>query len=190
MKRWIVSTLLLLSLVAGFSACGTEPEVELSPPEGEEIVAFELASPAFDHEGTLPPRYSCDGDNESPPIRWNDEPEGTESFALIMDDPDAPGRTFVHWVIYNLPPLAHSLETGVNGDADLPEPATHGENSRGDTGYTGPCPPGGTHRYFFKLYALDMELDLDPGATKQELLDAMDGHVLGQAELMGRYQRQ
>lgn len=106
-----------------------------------------------------------------------------------MDDPDAPGGTFVHWVVYNLPASVTSLPEGIRSDRDLPQGAVHGQNSWGSNSYGGPCPPSGTHRYFFTLYALDRRLDLAPGATKEALLRAMTGHILAQAQLMGTYQR-
>ncbi len=141
-------------------------------------------------QGRIPPHYTCDGDDVSPPLSWSGIPEGTKSLALIADDPDAPRGTWVHWVLYNLPPDLSDLPEDVRRDRELPNGARQGTNDFQRIGYGGPCPPGGRHRYFFKLYALDTVLDLDPGATKEQLLRAMDGHVLAEAEVMGTYSRQ
>lgn len=148
-----------------------------------------LTSSAFTHGAMIPKEYTCDGKDISPPLSWSDPPEKTQSFALIMDDPDAPMGTWVHWVIYNIPATARGLPGGVPKDADLPDGSRQGRNSWRKIGYGGPCPPSGTHRYFFKLYALDIVLTLASGATKDELLKAMEGHILANAELMGRYAR-
>jgi len=152
-------------------------------------MVFELTSSAFKQGESIPRKYTCDGDDVSPPLAWGDPPQGTQSFALINDDPDAPVGTWVHWVLYNLPAGARSLSERVPSDAELADGSRNGQNSWRRLGYGGPCPPGGTHRYFFKLYALDTTLDLAPGANKKQLLQAMEGHVLGQAELMGVYSR-
>jgi hypothetical protein len=152
-------------------------------------MAFELTSSAFGAGETIPQKYTCDGDDISPPLAWGDPPAGTRSFALISDDPDAPVGTWVHWVLYNLPADARALPEAVPADADLADGSQHGNSSWRRPGYGGPCPPSGTHRYFFKLYALDTVLDLKSGASKEELLKAMEGHVLAEAELMGTYSR-
>ncbi len=153
-------------------------------------MSFEVTSPVFAHAQPIPARYSCDGEDISPPLAWGDPPEETLSFALISDDPDAPVGTWVHWVLYNLPAEGRALTEAVPPDAELADGSRHGQNSWRRLGYGGPCPPSGTHRYFFKLYALDTVLELAPGASKQQLLEAMQGHVLSQAELMGVYSRQ
>lgn len=152
-------------------------------------MALELRSPAFDDGDEVPVEYTCDGDDVSPALEWSGEPEGTETFALIMDDPDAPVGTFVHWVAYDIPASASGLPRSAPAETVLPTGGTHGANSWDRLGYGGPCPPDGTHRYFFKLYALDASLGLDPGATKKAVLDAMDGHVLEESRLMGKYTR-
>jgi Raf kinase inhibitor-like YbhB/YbcL family protein len=157
--------------------------------EGEETMDFTLSSAAFDHEEAIPTAYSCDGEDISPPLRWSDPPAGTESFALIADDPDAPVGTWVHWVLYNIPADARELPEDVPAQDKLDDGSLHGKNSWKRRDYGGPCPPSGTHRYFFKLYALDTTLDLESGATKKQLLKAMDGHILAQAELMGTFSR-
>ncbi|MDA2933605.1 YbhB/YbcL family Raf kinase inhibitor-like protein [Acidobacteria bacterium AH-259-D05] len=151
---------------------------------------FQLTSTSFNAGEHIPRKYSCDGEDVSPPLTWSDAPKGTESLALIVDDPDAPVGTWVHWVLYNLPAKIHALPEGISPDAELADGGRHGTNSWGRLGYGGPCPPGGTHRYFFKLYALDMVLDLAVGSDKEQLLKAMEGHTLAQTELMGRYRRQ
>ncbi|MFS8907342.1 YbhB/YbcL family Raf kinase inhibitor-like protein [Synechococcus sp. OH2] len=151
--------------------------------------ALQLTSSAFAPSQPIPSRYTCEGEDLSPPLTWSGAPVGTQSFALTMDDPDAPRGTFVHWVVYNLPASVTSLPEGIRSDSDLPQGAVHGQNSWGRNSYGGPCPPSGTHRYFFTLYALDRQLALAPGATKEALLQAMTGHILAQAQLMGTYQR-
>lgn len=165
------------------------PTEEAPAQEGADLVTFTLTSSAFTHEAPIPVKYSCDGDNVSSPLAWTDPPGGTVSFALINDDPDAPGGTWIHWVLYNIPGDTRSLEEAVPAQAELADGSLHGENSWGRFDYGGPCPPGGTHRYFFKLYALDSMLEVGPGADKATLLDVMEGHILAEAELMGTYTR-
>ena len=156
-------------------------------------MAFTLTSPAFAHKGEIPRQYTCEGEDVSPPLAWSGAPQGTKSFALIVDDPDAPDpsapqRTWVHWVLYNLLSRARELPEAIVSD-DLPAGAEEGKNDWGNLGYGGPCPPVGRHRYFHKLYALDLVLP-DLGApTKSELESAMEGHVLAQTELVGTYQK-
>jgi Raf kinase inhibitor-like YbhB/YbcL family protein len=150
---------------------------------------LELTSTAFAPGQPIPRKYTCDGENVSPPLRWSDPPQGTQSLALICDDPDAPAGIWVHWVLYNLLTKARALAEAVPPNADLPDGSRHGKNSGGRLGYSGPCPPSGTHRYFFKLYALDTVLNLASGADKNQLLQAMQGHILAQTELMGTYKR-
>ncbi|MFH0343284.1 MAG: YbhB/YbcL family Raf kinase inhibitor-like protein [Chromatiales bacterium] len=152
-----------------------------------------IASQAFAHNGEIPPRFTCDGADRSPPLRWSGLPEGTKSLVLIVDDPDAPDPaapkiTWVHWVLYNLPPTATSLPEGVAANV-LPEGTLEGLNDWKRTGYGGPCPPIGRHRYFHKLYALDVTLRDLGKPTKAQLEQAMTGHVLTQAELIGTYQK-
>ncbi|MFW6013969.1 MAG: YbhB/YbcL family Raf kinase inhibitor-like protein [Nanoarchaeota archaeon] len=144
---------------------------------------MKLTSPVFENEGNIPEKYSCKGDDINPPLNIDDIPGGTKSFAMIMDDPDAPGGTFVHWVIWNIPCVNEI------GENSVPEGAKEGNNNFGKIGYGGPCPPSGTHRYYFKLYALDTELGLGEGASKRELEVAMDGHIIGQVTLMGKFSK-
>ncbi len=156
-------------------------------------MALELRSPAFDHNGEIPVRYTCEGQDVSPPLEWSGVPEGTKSLVLIVDDPDAPDpaaprMTWVHWVLYNIPPTATGLPEGVE-PSDLPPGTRQGLNDWKRTGYGGPCPPIGRHRYFHKLYALSEVLPDLGTPTKAELLRAMEGKILDQAELVGTYQR-
>ncbi len=156
-------------------------------------MALELTSPAFTPGATIPARYTCEGQDVAPPLQWGGIPDGTRSLVLIMDDPDAPDpaaprMTWVHWVLYNLPPDLQSLPEGATS-RDLPAGSGEGRNDWGRTGYGGPCPPIGRHRYFFKLYALDTRLEGLDTPTKAEVEAAMAGHVLEQAELVGTYQK-
>jgi Raf kinase inhibitor-like YbhB/YbcL family protein len=137
----------------------------------------------------IPERYTCDGTDVSPDLAWTGIPEGTRSLALICDDPDAPMGTWVHWVLFNIPPDETGLPAEVAPEASLSNGAIHGTNDFSRLGYGGPCPPGGTHRYYFKLYALDTKLNLDSGATKAQLEDAMESHILAEGQLMGKYSR-
>ena len=156
-------------------------------------MALTLTSPAFSHQGEIPGRYSCEGADVSPPLAWSGAPEGTASFALILDDPDAPDpnapkMTWVHWILYNLPVTTSGLTEAI-GSEELPPGTGEGQNDWKNLGYGGPCPPIGRHRYFHKLYALDIVLP-DLGApTKSDLETAMEGHVLAQAVFVGTYQK-
>ena len=148
-----------------------------------------LTSSAFGEGDMIPKQYTCDGKNISPPLAWRDIPRGTRSLALICDDPDAPGKTWVHWVIFNLPVGLEGLPELVPTEKTLGNGARQGTNDFRRIGYGGPCPPAGIHRYYFKLYALDTVLESGPGITKNELLEIMDSHILAESKLMGRYQR-
>ncbi|MER0217030.1 MAG: YbhB/YbcL family Raf kinase inhibitor-like protein [Nitrosomonas sp.] len=152
-----------------------------------------LTSTSFAHNDMIPARFTCDGQNISPALNWSGIPEGTQSLVLIVDDPDAPDpaapkMTWVHWVLYNIPPSAAELTEGI-AEKELPQGTLQGINDWKRTGYGGPCPPIGTHRYFHKLYALDTVLPDLKNPTKAALEHAMKGHILGQTELIGRYQR-
>jgi Raf kinase inhibitor-like YbhB/YbcL family protein len=150
---------------------------------------MEISSPSFKSGEFIPLKYTCDGDDVSPALNWDNVPDETKSFALISDDPDAPMGTWVHWVLYNLPPDLRSLPEGVPKNKQIENGAMQGISDFRRTGYGGPCPPGGAHRYFFKLYALDIMLNLDPGASKVGVVKAMQGHIITQCELMGKYRR-
>ena len=150
---------------------------------------MKLTSPAFTEGGMIPAQYTCNGADISPPLAWEEVPEDAKSLALIVDDPDAPVGTWVHWVLYNLPASTRELKENITKTKILPDGAMQGTNDFRKIGYNGPCPPGGTHRYFFKLYALDEMVDLNPGARKKDLVDAMKGHILAECQLMGRFSR-
>ena len=152
-------------------------------------MAFHLTTTAFQDNDFIATKFTCDGLDISPALAWTEPPPGTRGIALIVDDPDAPAGTWVHWVLYDLPGDARMLEEGVAKDRQLTNGARQGRNDFGKIGYNGPCPPkGGPHRYFFKVYALDKKTNLKAGASKAELERAMKGHILAQAEVVGRFQ--
>lgn len=189
-KRFLPLLLLVSGLVLFLGGCGPGASSTVTPvKEGGQAMTFQMTSTAFAQGGVIPRQYTCDGKDMSPPLQWGEPPAGTRSFALICDDPDAPAGIWVHWVLYNMPAAARSLPEALPATAELPDGSRHGQNSWRRLGYGGPCPPSGTHRYVFKLYALGTVLDIKPGANKQQLLKAMEGHILGQAELMGTYSR-
>ncbi len=186
----IPTAAVLLALVA--TACASPPGVQPAPQSAPPTVpptavpasAFQLGSDAFAEGGTIPKKFTCDGENISPRLQWTGAPDGTQSFALIMDDPDAPSGTFTHWVAFDIP--ATQTEIAEHAAAV----GKGGKNGRGQTGYTGPCPPSGTHRYFFTLYALDVAaLNLPDGAARADVEKAMQRHVVAKAQLMGKYAR-
>ena len=176
--RWWISFLLVV--IAG---CGGE---KASEPAPEAPPGIALTSPAFEANQPIPRRYTCDGEEVSPPLEWADVPAGTKSLALLMEDPDAPSGTFVHWTVYDIPPTARSFEQG-----KTPAGSREGENTFGKTGYGGPCPPEGdkAHRYVFTLYALRQALDLDQGAGPDEVRDAIADAALAQGRLVGTFKR-
>ena len=153
-------------------------------------MAFQIESKAFEPNGNIPAQHTCDGEDLSPALLWRDPPAHTKSFVLISDDPDAPIGTWVHWVLYDIPGSVRELEEGIQKSETLSNGAKQGVTDFGRPGYGGPCPPPGKpHRYFFKLYALDVFLDLVPRKTKADLLQAMNGHILAQTQVIGRYKR-
>ncbi|MCX7909081.1 MAG: YbhB/YbcL family Raf kinase inhibitor-like protein [Ignavibacteria bacterium] len=156
---------------------------------GGKEMDIKIFSSAFEHEGFIPTKYTCDGENISPALSWKNIPSGTKSIAIINDDPDAPMGTWVHWVIYNISATATGLPENIKPMEKLSDGTLQGRNSWGKIGYGGPCPPSGVHRYFFKIYALDVVLDLKPGASKEELLKAMKGHILAEGQFYGKYSR-
>jgi Raf kinase inhibitor-like YbhB/YbcL family protein len=187
-------TLLLISAML-FSACvpfgqtlPKETKVQDQAPkaqEGGKMADFSLTSKAFKSKQMIPKRFTCDGENMNPPLSIEAIPKGTESLSLIVDDPDAPSGTWVHWLVWNIPPQFDEFPEGSS-----PPSALKGKNDFGNEEWGGPCPPPGPeHRYFFKLYALDTILELKKGATKPLLEKAMEGHILAQTELVGRYGR-
>jgi len=167
------------------------PAEQWTQKEEEAIMKqISIFSDAFENGSTMPVDYTCDGDDRSPALSWEGLPEGTRSIALIMDDPDAPGRTFVHWVIYNIPADSTGLPAAMPGNTTLDDGSLQGKNDFGRTGYNGPCPPPGKpHRYFFKVYALDTSLNLKSGVTRSQLESAMKGHILAQGEMIGKFER-
>lgn len=152
--------------------------------------AMQVRSPAFADGDAIPVRYSCQGEDISPPLSWDGVPPGARSLALICDDPDAPMGAWVHWVAFDIPPELRALEEGVPAAERVEGRARQGMNDFGKVGYGGPCPPAGTHRYFFRLYALDKKLGFKGGVTKARLLKEMKGHVLAEGTLVGTYRKQ
>jgi Raf kinase inhibitor-like YbhB/YbcL family protein len=151
---------------------------------------MQLTSSAFQHQGGIPQTFTCDGENSSPEFSWKDAPAQTKSFALIMDDPDAPkAGGFTHWVLYNIPSSMASIPPNVPRQERVSGLGVQGKNDSGKIGYMGPCPPSGVHRYFVRLYALDTELDLKPGASRERVMQAIRDHIIEKAELMGTYAR-
>jgi len=187
-KANLIVCCITFSLLFFLTTC-TSNQKQIETKEKESIMGIQLTSSAFKEGEPIPSKFTCEGEDISPPLKWSDLPQGTKSLALISDDPDAPVGTWVHWVIYNIPPTVNELEEGIPTAKEVPNGAKQGMNDFKKIGYGGPCPPSGTHRYFFKLYALDIELGLDPGATKNDLLKAIEGHILEMGQLMGTYQR-
>jgi Raf kinase inhibitor-like YbhB/YbcL family protein len=184
--KQILIVVLVAFVLAG---CASRTETPVSPIE-QTPTALAVTSPNFESGQPIPQKYTCQGEDLSPALRWDAPPEGTQSLALIMDDPDAPAGTWVHWVVYHNPADARELAEGASqANAtrfNLPAGTIQGETGFKRADYGGPCPPSGTHRYFFRLYALDVSLD-QPGLDKDALLGAMQGHVLATGELMGTY---
>lgn len=183
MKKRLMQVLILVA-VTFFGCHGCELEAK----EKEE--KMKLSSSVFAPDGKIPAKFTCDSDDISPPLKWLDAPSNTETFALIVDDPDAPSKSpFVHWVIYNIPKGTSFLSENILRQEQLSNGARQGLNGAKAMGYKGPCPPSGEHHYHFKLYALDKKLELSGAVGKEELLAAMKGHVLGSAELIGTYSK-
>jgi Raf kinase inhibitor-like YbhB/YbcL family protein len=150
---------------------------------------FKFFSPAFKDGDLIPDKYTCDGINISPPLNWTDPPSGTKSFALINDDPDAPIGDWVHWIVFNIPPEVRELIEAASSKKLLSKECIEGLNDFRRNNYGGPCPPSGTHRYYFKLYALDSMLPIRSNSVKKQLLEKMKGHILAEVTLMGKYKR-
>lgn len=185
MRPLLLSSLLLFLAFA--LAC---PEAFPQPLEKEgKKVEIQVTSAAFKEGGMIPAKYTCKGANISPPLKIESVPEEAKSLALISDDPDAPVGTWVHWVLFDLPPDTKELVENIPPEKTLKNGAIHGTNDFRKLGYGGPCPPSGTHRYFFKVYALDKKLGLKVGATKKEVEEAMKGHVLREGKLMGKFSK-
>lgn len=171
----------------GLSGVFVNPSPEITVPPSSAVMNIE--SPAFQANHTIPTEYTCDGVDQSPPLQWSEVPPEAQSLTLIMDDPDAPRGTFVHWVVYDLPADGDGLAEAIPAGESIPGGGVQGINDFRAIAYGGPCPPRGTHRYLFKLYALDTQLNLPPGVSKADVIAAMDGHILGFAELIGLYSR-
>jgi Raf kinase inhibitor-like YbhB/YbcL family protein len=184
-KYYILFTLLIL--LCGF---GVNKNQNGIANEGDKKMAIIVTSSAFKEDGMIPSKYTCDGNNISPPLKWQQVPQGVKSFALISDDPDAPVGTWVHWVMWNIPAEANGLPENVPPTKELADGSKQGISDFRRPGYGGPCPPSGTHRYYFKIYALDVKPELANTCTKQDLLEAMKGHILAEGQLMGKYKRQ
>ncbi len=192
MRMFIVAALLLSNAIA----CGSRQQSAHPPqishtsvanPSPQQKSELKLTSTAFKEGEAIPRGYTCDGANVSPPLEWTGMPRNAKTIAIIADDPDAPAGTWTHWVLYNLAAEGLGLIENTPQTDTLKGGGVQGKNDFGKIGYGGPCPPSGTHRYFFKFYALDSELPLSPGATKAEVEKAMQGHIVGQAQLMGTY---
>jgi Raf kinase inhibitor-like YbhB/YbcL family protein len=179
--------------VLAFIGCTNRPpqaaRPQVTPAAQQQKSELKLTSTAVKEGEAIPRGYTCDGANVSPPLEWTGVPKSAKTIAIIADDPDAPSGTFVHWVLFNLPAAGLGLIENTPQTETLNGGGVQGKNDFGKTGYGGPCPPSGTHRYFFKFYALDIELPLQAGATKDEVEKAMEGHVVAQAQLMGTYSR-
>jgi len=175
-----------------FSSCAgrQQPVAQPASTPKEDKAEIKLTSAALKDGQSIPAPYTCDGVNISPPLEWSGLPKTTKTVAVVVDDPDAPSGTWVHWVLYNLPADNIGLVENVPASENLKAGGFQGKNDFGKIGYGGPCPPSGTHRYFFKIYALDSELPLKAGATKAELMKAMEGHIVLEGQLMGTYRHQ
>ena len=184
-----LSPVLLLCLSVLFLAYSVQSQsAKDQPSKGGHTT--HLTSPAFQPGGNIPKQFTCEGSDISPELTWSGAPAGAKSFALIVHDPDAPrAGGWYHWVVYNIPTKVSSIPENAQKQQDLPGVGTQGRNDFGNVGYGGPCPPSGTHRYFFRLYALDTELKLNSGASAKDVEKAIQGHILDQGELMGKYQK-
>ena len=182
---------MIIAQLVLFSGCIADQTDKETGFEEETIMEqISISSDAFNNGNHLPVEHTCDGEDRSPALSWNTVPAGTQSIALIVDDPDAPGKTWVHWVIYNIPANSSGLPGAVPKNKTLDDSSLQGKNDFGRIGYNGPCPPPGKpHRYFFKVYALDTTPNLKRGATKSQLETAMSGHILAQGEMVGKYGR-
>lgn len=172
-------------------SCGKkEPDqINRAADKGVKKMSITVTSPAFKEGQSIPSKYTCDGNNISPELEWAGAPANTVCFALVADDPDAPRGTFTHWVLFNLPAVTTKLPEDVPTTPTLSNGAEQGANDAGKIGYTGPCPPSGIHRYYFKIYALDSKLNLKSGIRVHDLTTAMQGHILAEGQLMGTYSR-
>ena len=188
-----IQVLCFLLIALALPSCGGRSQVVSTPTPANSATndkaEIKLTSAAFNDDQPMPRAYTCDGINISPPLEWNGVPKTAKTVAIVCDDPDAPGGTWVHWVVYNLPADNIGLVENLPATENLKAGGFQGQSDFGKIGYGGPCPPSGTHHYFFRIYALDGELPLKAGATKAELMKAMEGHVLLQGQLIGTYRR-
>lgn len=180
MKYFLFSIIITL-LVTGI-------EFSQTKAKGKKM-EIKLESPAFRNGDFIPSKYTCDGENISPALSWNKPSDKVKHYCLIVEDPDAPSGNFVHWIVFDIPANITTLNEDITNQKNLPDSAEMGTNDARRIGYFGPCPPSGTHRYFFRIYAIDTVLKMDAGATKAEVMKAMQGHIVAQGELMGKYQR-
>lgn len=187
----IIATTINLALILTLTAAACSRDHDAITSREEKTVNILITSDAFQEGEAIPIKHTCDGDDLSPALRWSDIPPNTKSFALICEDPDAPSGTFTHWILYNLPPTATELPEGVSAEERLANGAIQGRIDFKRIGYGGPCPPpkDSAHRYFFRFYALDTELQLRAGARREDIVLAMEGHILAKGHLMGTYQR-
>ncbi len=181
-----VNALLLVLLIVPLSNTGSEYFQKIKKGKQMELKIF---SPAFTEGSLIPARYTCDGLDESPPLNWSGAPKETKTFAIIVDDPDAPGGDWVHWVIFNIPASTTGLKENASLSGNFPDGIVQGFNDFRKNYYGGPCPPSGTHRYYFKLYALDTVFSLKESTGKKQLLEAMKGHIIAEVYLIGKYKR-
>lgn len=185
-RRAVLLPVILIVFSMAIAACAGKAPA----PQAESEKTLSLTSTAFQEADKIPARYACDGQDISPPLAWDEPPPRTQAFALIVDDPDAPGGVFTHWILLNIPASARQLAENVPAQERLENGALQGKNDFGSIGYRGPCPPRGSgHHYRFTIYALDNPLDLEPGASGKQVAEAMEGHVLAQGQLTGTYQR-
>jgi len=186
--RWPIVALSLSFISCLLFGCGSQPS-PTAPETPKDNKQIKLISSAFEEGQAIPRHYTCDGVNISPPLEWSGVPKNAKTITIIGDDPDASSGTWVHWVLFNLPADRIGLIESIPPTEKMPGGGWQGKNDFGNIGYGGPCPPRGTHHYLFKLYAVDIELTMKAGATKADLLKAMEGHVLAQGQLMGTYSR-
>ncbi len=180
---------LVLILLSGCRSPNDSQPINPQQPASNAKPQIKVTSNAFTDGAMIPAKYSCDGENASPHLKWENMPANAKTIAIIADDPDAPGGTWVHWLIFNLPANVKELPDGVAPEGNASAVARQGTNDFKKIGYGGPCPPSGVHRYFFKVYGLDTELSLNAGATKEDLMKAMEGHVVAEGQIVGKYEK-
>jgi Raf kinase inhibitor-like YbhB/YbcL family protein len=186
----LLLSILILLIVFGIAPASAQNEQSSNRVDGRAVMMIQLSTSSFTPGAVIPKKFTCSGADISPELSWSAPPAGTKSWALVVDDPDAPAGTWNHWLLYNLPPSIHELPENQPRTPELANGALQGKNDFGKTGYNGPCPPPGKpHRYFFRLYALDTKLDLKAGADRGTLAQAIKGHVVGEGELMGTFGR-